>query len=150
MSQDAAPRTLVVAVDFSEMTEFVIEAAAVQAALEPPTVLHATCVLDASLDVLGRPGADAEELGRLEEALRARVAADLEGRGLAVEVHARFGKPPEEILGLAREVKADLIVLGRHAQSGRRPPFLGSVPARILSEARCDVLVVQPQDYPDE
>jgi len=49
----------------------------------------------------------------------------------------------------AARVRADLIVLGRHSQSGRRPPFLGSVPARILSEARCDVLVVQPQDYPE-
>jgi nucleotide-binding universal stress UspA family protein len=150
VSQDPDRHAIVVAVDFTEMTDFVIEAAARQAEGRAPAVLHAACVLDQSTDVLGRRAADAGELALLEEALEARVAADLGQRGLEAEVHALIGKPWVQILALAERVRAELIVLGRHSQSPRRPKFLGSVPSRVLAEARCDVLVVQPRDYPED
>lgn len=149
MSQDQRPKHLIVAVDFSEMTDFVIAAAAEQAP-GPDDVLHACCVLDQKSTIPGRPAADEGELRSLEEALKARVAADLEGRGKKVRVDARLGQPADEILAYAREVKADVIVLGRHSQSSGRPDFLGSVAARVLAAARCDVLVVQPEDYPED
>jgi nucleotide-binding universal stress UspA family protein len=64
-----------------------------------------------------------------------------------LRTHVVAGPPEEEIAALAADVRADLIVLGRHGEQGRFRRFAGSVPERLLRIARCPVLVVQPPDY---
>jgi nucleotide-binding universal stress UspA family protein len=67
--------------------------------------------------------------------------ADARERLLLKQVTARFiaraGVPADEIVEAARELQADLIVVGR-----RTPPADESVSAQVVSSAASDVLVV--------
>ncbi len=151
---------IVFAVDFSEMTDFVIEAAVAQAQLFERPEVHAVAVLEAGTGeaLSGRAQTHGEEIAELTEALEARIANGFEAAGhpldapgdWEIEVHVRTGHAAREIATLAREVRAGLIVVGRHGHSGPRDFIVGSVPSRLLQLARCDVLVVQPSDYPDD
>ena len=147
MSQPNHSYQIVVAVDLTEMTDAVLAAAAEQAARHEGSIIHALCVVDDTQDVLDRSIDHGKELNQLEQAVRVRVMAGLSENHQTIEVLARAGRPAEQILALAAEVEADLIVLGRHSQSKAAPLFLGSVPSRLLAQSRCNVLVVQPKTY---
>ena len=93
----------------------------------------------------------AEELGeapRADEALwqqhRERVQEFLAGAGVAVEFAGVVGVPDEEIVEVAEQLQADLIVVGT-----REPGFIerllgGSVSHGVARRAHCDVLIVHP------
>jgi len=53
------------------------------------------------------------------------------------------GHPPQLILAKARQLRADLVVIGRRGRSAAEDFLLGSVTRHVLSDAKCDVLVVQ-------
>ena len=53
------------------------------------------------------------------------------------------GKPPEAIIQIAEERKADLIVLGSHGRTGVERLLMGSVAERVIVLASCPVLVVK-------
>jgi nucleotide-binding universal stress UspA family protein len=98
----------------------------------------------------------AEELGqtpRADEALwqqhRERVQAFFAGAGVAVEFAGVLGQPAEEIVELAEQQQADLIVVGT-----REPGFIerllgGSVSQSVARRAHCDVLIVHPPSEDD-
>lgn len=52
------------------------------------------------------------------------------------------GEPAAELVETARKLDADLVVLGRRSRSLRRV-VLGSVSAKVVRHAPCDVLVVR-------
>lgn len=137
--------TILFAVDFSDMTDAVLRTAKEAAAERDGASVHAVCVIE-DTDALGARRDCTKELAKLEEALGARVDAEF-GKG-TVTVHARAGKPAQEIADTAASIRADLIVIGRHGHSGPREWLVGTVPTRVLQLARCSVLVVQPTDYP--
>jgi nucleotide-binding universal stress UspA family protein len=64
--------------------------------------------------------------------------------GLPVEHRLVEGEPASEIVSLAAEVGADLIVLGTHGRKGLARLFLGSVAEQVLRLAPCPVLTVKP------
>lgn len=53
------------------------------------------------------------------------------------------GNPADEIIKVARKIKADIIITGSHGRSGAKKLFLGSVSSRIVDHAPCTVLVVK-------
>lgn len=53
------------------------------------------------------------------------------------------GHPPRVVLAKARLVRADLVVIGKRGHSAAEDFLLGSVTRHVLSDAPCDVLVVQ-------
>ena len=55
--------------------------------------------------------------------------------------HIRGGRPYEEIVRLAREIDADLIVLATRGYSGLKHLLLGSSAERVVRNAPCPVLV---------
>lgn len=55
----------------------------------------------------------------------------------------RRGYPATEIVDYAREVKADLIVIGTRGRGGFASLVLGSTSQAVIHEAPCDVLVVK-------
>ncbi|HEX6323226.1 MAG TPA: universal stress protein [Vicinamibacterales bacterium] len=59
---------------------------------------------------------------------------------------AGVGKPHAEILRVARERNADLIVISSHGLSGFRKMFFGSTTERVLRETPVPVLVVPGDD----
>lgn len=64
--------------------------------------------------------------------------------GLLVEHRLREGDAAQEILQVAEEVDADLIVLGTHGRSGLSRLLMGSVAEAVLRDAPCAVITVKP------
>ena len=61
---------------------------------------------------------------------------------LTTRVHPAAGDPAEAILTVARDVDADLIVVGNKGMHGVRR-LLGSVPNSVAHGAPCSVLIVE-------
>jgi nucleotide-binding universal stress UspA family protein len=83
------------------------------------------------------------------EAARAALAevqppAGPEGRVCSLETLVSQGEPAQEILRVARQTGADLIVMGSQGRSGLARAILGSVAEHVLRGASCPVLVVRP------
>jgi nucleotide-binding universal stress UspA family protein len=76
-----------------------------------------------------------ETLERWAEAARAE--------GPKARVVLRTGVPHEEIVALATDERADLVVLGTHGRGGLGRTFLGSVADRVIRLAPCPVLSVR-------
>jgi len=57
--------------------------------------------------------------------------------------HIHGGRPYEEIVGVAHEIDADLIVLSTRGHSGLKHLLLGSTAERIVRSATCPVLVAR-------
>ncbi len=76
------------------------------------------------------------------------VAARLElvEAGKVVDTAVRTGDPAGEILALAEELHADLIIVGARGVSPLAGLFVGSVADRLLNGATCSLLIVHPRD----
>ena len=72
----------------------------------------------------------------------AQLRADAEAEGVSVEVHTPSGDPADAILGVAKSLSADLIVVGNRGMSGVKRFVLGSVPNKIAHQSDCSVLIV--------
>jgi nucleotide-binding universal stress UspA family protein len=59
--------------------------------------------------------------------------------------HIRGGRPYQEIIGLARELDANLIVLSTRGYSGLKHLLLGSTAEQVVRSAPCPVLVARKQ-----
>ncbi|MCB1045019.1 MAG: universal stress protein [Acidobacteria bacterium] len=57
--------------------------------------------------------------------------------------HFREGKPQEEIVACAEEIKADMIVMGSHGYRGLSRMVLGSVTEYVLRHSECPVVAVK-------
>jgi nucleotide-binding universal stress UspA family protein len=77
-----------------------------------------------------------------------REARDRAGAAGAKDIEARpiRGDPVRALLRLAKEVKADLLVVGNVGLSTRSDKWLGSVPGNALRRAKTDVLLVHTTD----
>lgn len=70
-----------------------------------------------------------------------RSAAMLRGAGFVVEPMVRRGEPRSVIVDVAKEWRADLIVVGSHGRTGPRRLLLGSVAEYVVRHASCSVEV---------
>jgi nucleotide-binding universal stress UspA family protein len=89
---------------------------------------------ESAVDVL----ADNEELEKIDAELTA------EGIDHEVKEFARGNTPAEDVVSVANESKADLIVIGLRRRSLVGKLLLGSNAQDILMQADCPVLVVKP------
>ncbi len=81
---------------------------------------------------------------KLEEYVR-RIE---EAGGSVAEAHLKLGKPDDQIVRLAEELGAGLIVLGSRGRGGVRRALLGSVSDSVVRHAHCPVAVVRPERSP--
>lgn len=72
-----------------------------------------------------------------------RLIAPAQKSRVKLEFIVRDGKPANEIVKLAQELKADLIVLASHGHHGLGDLLLGSTTDRVVNKAPCSVLVVR-------
>jgi nucleotide-binding universal stress UspA family protein len=75
---------------------------------------------------------------RLERLARNRIDPKLRHR-----VHVTTGDPGGEVVRMAEQIGADLIVMATHGRRGLRRFILGSVAERVVREAPCAVLTVK-------
>jgi nucleotide-binding universal stress UspA family protein len=75
----------------------------------------------------------------------ARLTGDLAGSGVHVDVRRSMGADVgDQVLAVADEVSADLVVIGLRRRSPVGKLIMGSVAQRILLGADCAVLAVKP------
>jgi nucleotide-binding universal stress UspA family protein len=65
--------------------------------------------------------------------------------GTVVATHLRLGGVAEEIIDLAEEIGAGMIVMGSRGRGRLRRFLLGSVSGSVVRHALCSVLVVRPE-----
>ncbi len=78
------------------------------------------------------------------EAILVEEAARFDGINGTVDTCPLSGHPADEIVGLAEEKEADLIVLGARGLSATQRFLLGSVSLKVAKRAPCSVLVTRP------
>lgn len=154
MSSHVSP--VVVGYDFSHSGRAALHRAVTLAGRAPFHVLHIVCVVDPKDAIPSIPsynGVDYMYAARVQEALAAEVQQELDQADVRGSVHffvhARIGKAAEEILNLAREVGADLIIVGSKGMSGLERLILGSTSEQVVRDAGCTVEVARPKQYPE-
>jgi nucleotide-binding universal stress UspA family protein len=87
--------------------------------------------------------------GYEEEARRIlREVTDAAGKvGVPVETKILAGIPSEDIVRLAGELPADLIIMGTHGRAGVSHLLLGSVAEKVVRRAPCPVLTVRKEEH---
>ncbi len=147
------PFRIVVGIDTTDDSSYVLERALDTAARHERPELHFAHVVDARGGLLRHETETTDALEEVDGELRKIIGAALEDFGhpldqlgtWRVHVHVRAGKAANELIELAKDARADLLIVGRHRTRPRI--HLGSVPKRLLEKATCTVEVVQPADY---
>jgi nucleotide-binding universal stress UspA family protein len=86
------------------------------------------------------------ERRRIEDSLRDYLRGfehQLIREGVTVSSEVRFGRPADEIIAFANDLKIDLIAMCTHGRSGLARWAYGSVADRVLRGAHCPVLLVR-------
>ncbi len=79
------------------------------------------------------------------ESVVRRMREHAEMHGTEITVHMPEGSPGEEIVRVAEEVHADLIVLGAHEKSLVRRLLVGSVSGYVIENGSVSTLIVKPE-----
>ncbi len=66
----------------------------------------------------------------------------------AVSVHVQRGEPAHEIVQLATDLSADLVIVGTHKVPHLKSLFVGSTAERVMVSAACPVVVAGPRPKP--
>jgi nucleotide-binding universal stress UspA family protein len=139
---------IVVPTDFSECAEEAW-ALAKRIAAPPGTELVLAHVLT-QVPRFGEGLFIAESASKIEAAAREWAehalgdwVAKARAEGISARTALRTGVPHEEILALAADERADLVVMGTHGRGGLNRLFLGSVADRVVRLAPCPVLTVR-------
>lgn len=140
-------RRALAAVDLGARSEAVLRAAVVVATLARVRVVHAyQAPFEAKLRYKGFPEEDILRYAETEsQAARRNLEALLsnpELAGLDIERRIIHGEPQPALPDAAREIAADLIVVGKHGGSRIGEAVMGSVSRFLAYYAPCDVLVV--------
>ncbi len=56
-----------------------------------------------------------------------------------------LGYPKRDLVRIAKEMKADLIIIGSHGRAGLASTIIGSVARALLHHAPCSILVIPPR-----
>jgi nucleotide-binding universal stress UspA family protein len=142
MSTPVRPLILLAAVDYSELSETVLQQALALARHAPSAELHCLHVNRHS------PSEDARGAQRKE--LSEWLDGWLRGAGeipesVRVVAHQALGEPIQLILETASDLSADLVVVGTHDPRGIDRLLMGSVAEAVVRKAGCTVVVVRPK-----
>jgi len=101
---------------------------------------------------LGDPGIDAAILSATYEQQKRKDSADFkalaEKSGISrARRHEVDGDPVYGIPKVAREMRAQIVVMGAMSRSGLKRVFIGNTAERVLHDLPCDVLVVKPPRF---
>lgn len=143
-------QTLLVAYDFSHSSKLALKQA-IQMALPLQARLLIAHVLEES------PESEVLELFKLPanlvEALTEKIRQDLQtlfpeyaSQNLSFEILVTRGRPAAEILDLAKQERADWIVVGTHRKSVLKRLWIGSVAEKIVQHSPVPVWVVRKEN----
>lgn len=143
-------KKILVATDFSQHAVAALRIATQLASADDDAlcVVHVLDLLPYSLPD-GIPIYDANMIGQLREDAARRMSTartEVLKNVRHAETKILEGQPSREIVRIAKEWGADLIVMGTHGRRGFAHLFLGSVAERVVRTAPCPVLTVPMRD----
>lgn len=144
----ATIRKILVPVDFSVLTDKVLDAAITMAqqfgaelrlvfVVEGMTPYAWMSAPNISFDVLE------QEMDKSADAKLEKLVLEKLPKDLSCSTEVRKGSPSVEIVNCAREQESSLIIMGTHGYGGIEKMLLGSVADHVLKTAPCPVLVVR-------
>ena len=151
------PYRVVVASDLSELSEAVFVEGIRFARARPPAELHVVTVVQRSGGMVRLPAGPIKQRytpeavqGLMEKSMR--IALDqrkpqIEGLFDKIAAHVAIGDVASEILRLADDLLADLIVLGSRDYRGLHRRVWGSISKTVVSRANASVVLCRPEDF---
>ena len=141
-------KSILVPIDFSRISQKALDYAVPLAKQfgAKITVLHAIEPPPYSIDLTYLPMGDGFPIGPMKKELDA-LAKETIDPGLLKEVLVEIGTAFEVITNVARDSKADLIVITTHGHTGLKHVFMGSTAERVVRHAPCPVLVVRKHEH---
>ena len=139
VESECAARTAVELSNGLAMALHVVNVAPVPSAYAAQGALTVLDLVDPELE--GR----LRELGErnARERLNEQVQNIKEAGGKVTKIHPRIGRPDVEIVRLAEELDAGVVVVGNHGSGPFKRDALGSVSDSVVRHAPCPVLVVR-------
>ncbi len=143
----AGQKRILVATDFSEQAAKAFDAALALAARRKAE-LHLVHALEVALPLFEPyavvvPADWVGEARKLAQEKLAEAQAAVTARGLTGSVHLGDVPAAHAIADRAREIGADLVVVGTHGHTGLKHVVLGSVAERTVEYAPCSVWTVK-------
>lgn len=146
-------RTILLPTDFSECAAHAVPVAA-EMARQAGARLLCLHVVEPVVPAVGwTPVAEPLPLADISDRLEDSAARELpklsqcaECEGLDVEELIAHGEASSEIVRVARERGADLIVISSHGRTGLGRIIFGSTAESVVRYAHCPVLVVKPPE----
>ena len=149
-------KTIVVPTDFSEFSRLALDYAITIAQTFKAALILIHVTPEKELDSI-RQVSPYLEPGRIEELLKGRESEDKrrlnefippeKKEGIKTEAIHRVGTPFLEIIRVAKEKEADLIVMATHGRSGLSHILFGSVAENVVRKSTCPVLSVRPPEH---
>jgi len=143
-------QTLLLPIDFSSHAASALEMA-IALARDARATVHLYHAYEIPLGTIPPYGVAIPEpmLAEVRDAASRRLekaAQQLRQAGVASETHIEHAPPVDGISDAARELRADLIVMGTRGLTGLKHVLLGSVAERTVRTAPCPVLTVRAAD----
>ena len=82
-----------------------------------------------------------QSVQEIRQELENRVPADVR-EGCSIETRVESGEPYEEILNVAKETRADLLMMNIHGKSRLDRALLGSTAERVIRGVPCPVIAI--------
>jgi nucleotide-binding universal stress UspA family protein len=145
---------VLVPVDFSDCSRRAVDFA-VQYVEKIPSELYLFHVFEpvrgskfVGKDLLDKMEANLERMESMAVAELERMVEDAETRKRLRNFQCRVGngKPWEEILRMAANISADIIIMGTHGREGIERALVGSVAEKVVRRSPCTVVCVKPKD----
>lgn len=147
----AFPTRILLAADGSKEVQLALKTA-VDLAASTDSELHVVVVeelayaYDAPAVKSSTSGFFIEANKRAREQLDAELEEVRSAGGEVAKAHLRVGKAAREIVALAEDIEAGLIVTGSRGREGIRRALMGSVSDSVARHAHCAVMVVRPHE----
>ncbi len=116
----------------------------------PNSTVHLVTAYHVPVDWTGGVGASMDWIGDLEDQYRDELVDELKTmaeplveRGLTIVPHAIRGRPASVIVQAARDLNAELVVIGSRGHGRLHSMLLGSVATEVCTDAPCSVLVAR-------
>ena len=146
------PTKILLATDASEDSVLAAQVAA-ELSSKTDSELHVVHVRSTLGQVPGYylgPYVEEADLQRLDAEAQRLLNAQVEqieaAGDLVTQAHLKIGRPDAEIVILAQELGADLLVVGSRGRGGIRRALMGSVSDSVVRHAHCPVLVVRREE----
>jgi nucleotide-binding universal stress UspA family protein len=135
---------IIVPVDGSAFSLKAVEAACTLALSQPPSEVVLLAVVPNLFDLEDEGHYVASKLKRQAEGALALAKARAQEKGVTPKSLLATGiTVPDEIVNVAKEEKADLVVIGSRGLGGKTRSFLGGTASKVVTYSPCSVWVVK-------